>query len=179
MWFERRFELGLGPEVFPELLERIRGTPARLEEWASRVPPEVATRPGSDGTWSIQEHVGHLGDLEPLWARRLDDLLAGAGQLHPADLENRATHEAGHNDAAMGDLLSRFRRDREAWVRRLEPLSDAQLGSAAEHPRLRQPMSVVDLLFFVAEHDDHHLATIAALARVDPTPSTSEISTHG
>ena len=38
-----------------------------------------------------------------------------------------------------------------------------QLARTALHPRLRQPMSVVDLCFFVAEHDDHHLRTIKEL----------------
>jgi hypothetical protein len=33
------------------------------------------------------------------------------------------------------------------------------------HPRLNQPMRVVDLLFFVAEHDDYHLARISELIR--------------
>jgi hypothetical protein len=28
------------------------------------------------------------------------------------------------------------------------------------HPRLKQPMRLVDHLYFVAEHDDHHLARI-------------------
>jgi hypothetical protein len=34
------------------------------------------------------------------------------------------------------------------------------------HPRLRQPMRFVDHLYFVAEHDDHHLATISELAKI-------------
>jgi hypothetical protein len=33
------------------------------------------------------------------------------------------------------------------------------------HPRLGTPMRLVDMMFFVAEHDDHHLATITELAR--------------
>ncbi len=45
---------------------------------------------------------------------------------------------------------------------RLRSLPD-RLDRVALHPRLQQPVSVVDLGFFVAEHDDHHLATIAAL----------------
>jgi hypothetical protein len=28
------------------------------------------------------------------------------------------------------------------------------------HPRLKQPMRLVDHLYFVAEHDDYHLARI-------------------
>jgi hypothetical protein len=31
-WFDRKFELGLPPEAIPEIIERLRGTPARLEE---------------------------------------------------------------------------------------------------------------------------------------------------
>jgi hypothetical protein len=37
------------------------------------------------------------------------------------------------------------------------------LQLTAHHPRLEQPMTVVDLCFFVAEHDDHHLAAITSL----------------
>jgi hypothetical protein len=41
----------------------------------------------------------------------------------------------------------------------------AALARVATHPRLQQEMSVVDLCFFVAEHDDHHLGAIAEIAR--------------
>ncbi len=35
-----------------------------------------------------------------------------------------------------------------------------EVDDAVVHPRLKQPMSMVDLFFFIAEHDDHHLARI-------------------
>jgi hypothetical protein len=31
------------------------------------------------------------------------------------------------------------------------------------HPRLKMPMRAIDHLYFVAEHDDHHLAHIERL----------------
>ena len=34
------------------------------------------------------------------------------------------------------------------------------------HPRLGTPMRLIDLAFFVAEHDDHHLAQITHLANL-------------
>ena len=49
-------------------------------------------------------------------------------------------------------------------VQRMRRMTPEQLSRVALHPRLQQPMSVVDLCFFVAEHDDHHLATIAEIA---------------
>jgi uncharacterized damage-inducible protein DinB len=164
VWFDRRFAPGTPPEAFPDLVERLRGTPARLAERTSGVPlPALRARVGE--SWSIQEHAGHLADLEPLWLGRLDDLEARVETLRPADLKNRATWDADHNARALGDVLGEFRSLRERLVSRLESLGEADLRVAAAHPRLGQPMTVVDLCFFVAEHDDHHLAAITALRR--------------
>lgn len=161
-WFDRKFELGLGADAAPELLERLRRTPERLAEAVRGLPPEVLTR-RHDGKWSIQENAGHLSDLEPLWDQRLDDYDSGAVELHPADLENRKTHGAAHNERPISEILADFSAARRQIVERLARMSTAELARTALHPRLRQPMSVVDLCFFVAEHDDHHLRTIDEL----------------
>jgi uncharacterized damage-inducible protein DinB len=146
----------------PELVERLRGTPARLEERTSGLMAKVITRrPGE--AWSIAEHAGHLADLEPLWLGRVDDLLAGEERLRPTDLQNRATWEANHNARPLAEILAEFRRRRASLIERLEGLSETELRASALHPRLEQPMTIVDLCFFVAEHDDHHLTTIRAL----------------
>ena len=163
-WFDRKFELGLEPDAASELLERLRRTPDRLAEEVAGLPPEVLTRK-RDGKWSIQENAGHLLDLEPLWDQRLNDYDAGAADLHPADLENRKTHEAAHNDRPISEILAEFSAARGRIVDRLARMSPAELARTGLHPRLRQPMSVVDLCFFVAEHDDHHLHTIEELKR--------------
>ena len=162
IWFDRSFELGLPLGAFPDVLERVRGTPARLEDRVGSLEPEklvVEVR----GAWSIQANVGHLLDLEELWSGRLEELLGGNKQLRGADLENRKTHEAKHNRRSIEELLKEFRSTRMATVARLESLSDEDLGRQALHPRLGQPMSAVDLFFFVAEHDDHHLARITEI----------------
>jgi uncharacterized damage-inducible protein DinB len=161
-WFDRKFELGLGPDAAPELLDRLRQAPDRLADAVRGLTPEILTRK-PDGKWSIQENVGHLLDLEPLWEQRLDDYDSGSVTLHPADLENRKTHEAHHNHRPVSDVLAGFREVRGRIVDRLTRMSAAELARTALHPRLQQPMSVVDLCYFVAEHDDHHLRTIEEL----------------
>ena len=54
----------------------------------------------------------------------------------------------------------RFRSERSRLVNELERFDRDGAARAAQHPRLAQPMRVIDLAFFVAEHDDHHLARI-------------------
>jgi uncharacterized damage-inducible protein DinB len=161
-WFDRKFELGLAPDAAHEILERLRRAPERLADAVRGLPAEILTRK-PDGKWSIQENAGHLLDLESLWDQRLDDYDAGATDLHPADLENRKTHEARHNDRPISEILAGCSAVRGRIVDRLSRMTPDQLARTALHPRLRQPMSVVDLCFFVAEHDDHHLRTIGEM----------------
>jgi ribosomal protein S18 acetylase RimI-like enzyme len=134
-----------------------------MAELARTTPREIATLHVGN-TWSIQENLGHLGDLEPLWDGRLDDLLAGRDVLRAADLANRATHEANHDAARLDELVARFRGRRNAILARLRAFTPADLERTARHPRLGQPMTVVELCHFVAEHDDHHLGRAAELA---------------
>lgn len=161
-WFDRSFDFAIPVTRFPNLLERLRGTPARLEERTRGAPKEIlASR--RDGRWSIQENAGHLADLEPLWSRRAKQLLAGESELAPADLTNRGTDEANHNARALAEILTEFRTLRDEFVRLLATADSKVLEHVAVHPRLRTPMRLIDLAEFVAEHDDHHLATITAL----------------
>lgn len=158
-WFDRTFRFDLPLWMYPNVVERVRGTPARLAERLAGVPHDLLTR--RDGErWSIQEHAGHLLDLEPLWLGRLDDFAGRRETLRPADLQNRATHEANHNARPLGDIVAAFRTARTALVARLDGYDAAFVERTAGHPRLGTPMRVLDHVFFVAEHDDHHLAAI-------------------
>src|SRR5262249_46943787 len=151
---------------FPNILERLRGTPARVEERTRALPRALlVARPG-DG-WSIQEQVGHLLDLEALWLQRVEDFYAAVVDLTAADLANRKTHEANHNARDLADLLHEFRASRTRLVRRMEEAGAEVLGRTARHPRLGTAMRLIDHALFVAEHDDHHLAVITALMKAD------------
>jgi hypothetical protein len=158
-WFDRKFEFSFPAELFPNLCVRLRGTPARLEEIVRAYPQErLVQRPGEK--WSAQEHAGHLSDLEPLWLARVEDYLAGAAELTTADLSNRKTHEAGHNQRSIEDILAEFRKARLRLVDGAAGVDPAIFARSIPHPRLKTPLRLVDHLYFVAEHDDHHLARI-------------------
>jgi GNAT superfamily N-acetyltransferase/uncharacterized damage-inducible protein DinB len=161
-WMERRWTFVFPAGNHGDVLERLRGTPARLEERLSGAAADARTR-REGGVWSAQENAGHLLDVEELWAVRTQEILAGARELRAADPSNARTVAARHNEADLRGLLARFRAARTSWVERLSRLSPRDFARSSLHPRLKCPMRLVDLCIFVADHDDHHLARIAAL----------------
>ncbi|MGB9235316.1 MAG: DinB family protein [Terriglobales bacterium] len=158
-WFGRKFDFSFLVELYPDLCMRLRGTPARLEEVVRGRAAERMVR-APQGKWSAQAHVGHLLNLESLWMARVEDYVAGRSELTVADLTNRPTFEARYNDRALEKILADFRKARLDMVNRLKELDAALFARVLPHPRMRVPMRLVDHLFFVAEHDDHHLAII-------------------
>ncbi|HEY4358019.1 MAG TPA: DinB family protein [Acidobacteriaceae bacterium] len=159
VWFERKFDFSFPVELMPNLLARLRGTPARLEEaLRGHAHDALAAKPA--GKWSAQEIAGHLVDLEPLWLRRVEDYVNGSTGLSPTDLQNGKTHEANHNARPLEEILGKFRAARAMLLDRVTGLDASLYSVAIPHPRLKTPMRLVDHLFFVAEHDDHHLAQI-------------------
>ena len=110
-----------------------------------------------DGTLAHQAHP--LADLDRLlWEPRLDQFEAGVPILLPADMDNAATHAADHNARSIDEVLKEFRRSRGAIIARMEGQPPTYFELSARHPRLDTPMRLIDLIFFKAEHDDHHLA---------------------
>ena len=164
-WFDRDFTFKPQQNLLPSTLERLTGTPVRLEEKLAGIAADWQTqRVGA--TWSIKENIGHLTDLEPLWQGRIEDILTGKTELRPTDLQNGRTFLANHNATPAPELLAAFRQARSQTVRRLAALDEAEAFKSARHPRLQTPMRVLDLALFVAEHDDHHLARISELVRL-------------
>ena len=98
-WTARSFDQEIPVEYSPMILERLRGTPARLEERLGGLAPDILTRRDGD-RWSIQENVGHLLDVESLWAGRLDDYMNGEEELRAADISNRRTNDARAAESA-------------------------------------------------------------------------------
>ncbi|MDB5229063.1 MAG: DinB family protein [Bacteroidota bacterium] len=158
-WTDRKFTFDFPEGWMPDILERLRGTPPRLYAITKDLSEQqLQFKP--DGKWSIKQHIGHLCDLEELHEGRIDDFIAGKEILRAADMSNAKTNTAGHDQKDISILLTNFVHKRTIFVQRLENLEDNIQLSKAIHPRLNVSMRPVDVAYFTAEHDDHHLADI-------------------
>ena len=118
-WIQRRFRFDHLTEAdFPVLVDRLRAAPVRIQEIVKDLPRDRLTRRDGE-SWSIQEQVGHLLEVDALHDGRLDDYLAGASVLRPADMENRRTHAARYNERTLEDVLGAFCGVRGRLVERL------------------------------------------------------------
>ncbi len=164
-WFDRKFKFSDEQNIFPSIIERLRGTPVRLADKLSKIE-DSKKKIKFENSWSIADNIGHLIDLEPLWQGRLDDILNNKKELRPADLENTKTDLANHNGKNVDILLKEFSEIRSITVAKLETLNENEVYKYALHPRLKTPMRMMDLFLFTAEHDDHHLARITEINRL-------------
>jgi len=158
-WLYRRWTFDFPAELYPAVLERLRGTPARAEEIAGGLGADALIACPDDG-WSVQRHIGHMGDLERLMQDRLDAYERGGAALPAADMSNARTVATDHDARAIGDVLSDFRTGRAATMARLDACPRDFFGRSAWHERLGVQKRVVDTCVFFADHDDHHLALI-------------------
>lgn len=165
-WFDRTFEFPKEQNIFPAIIDRLEGTLIRLDhKIASAMPESLIYK--SDGKWSVQEHIGHLADLEPLWQGRLVDILKGLEIMREADLTNKKTEEANHNQRSIEEVFTDFKSLRLQTIQSLNQLSEEEVFKSSLHPRLMQPMRILDLFLFTAEHDDHHLVMIKQIVNAN------------
>lgn len=158
-WVDHIFQLEVPVGWALNVLTRAEDTGIRLEHHARNLSDiDLSFKP--DGKWSIKEHIGHLIDLEDLHFVRLKELDQLKTTLSGADMSNAKTNSAKHNSTDIEDLLTLFNKKRSKFLHAFESLTETSKNHASLHPRLKVMMKPVDLLYFMAEHDDHHVATI-------------------
>jgi uncharacterized damage-inducible protein DinB len=161
-WISRQWEFGQTAEDALDSLQLLSGTAEKMHALVHRSDPEKL-RQRVDDKWSVNEHAGHLLTMESLWIARLDDFVLGRPTLRPWNGTNADTEAAEFNRQRLGKIISDFAEIRASHLQLLEKFRPAFLSMQAYHERLNRTMTLADHLYFMAEHDRHHLSTIEKL----------------
>lgn len=164
-WLQRSFNFDFPAGMIYVVLERLRGTVIRIKAITESLTDEQVSYK-HQGKWSIKEEIGHLCDLEDLHEGRIDDFIAGKDTLRAADMSNFRTNSANHNQKPLTEIIAEFEAKRSVFISRLEQLDDEMQDRKSMHPRLQVIMRPVDMAYFTAEHDDHHITTIREILAV-------------
>ena len=158
-WVDREFNLGIPEEWLPNILTRLNSVTIHLKHLTKNIPDDYLSNQFNN-KWSIKEHIGHLADLEDLHIGRVTDFMNKEQVLRAADMSNKRTYAANHNEKSIKKLIEEFALKRITLIASLRNLDATAQQFVAMHPRLKAPMKAVDMAFFTAEHDDHHITSI-------------------
>jgi hypothetical protein len=154
-WFERSFTFGLPEGMLPFYLERLEGTIARIESKVAGIPEAILSNK-LDGKWSVKQNIGHLAEVDEIALRRIDEITQGVSPMSPAVFEPGKDY----NQKPVKEVIAYFRENRLKNLTKYKSLSGDELKKFSLHPRLKLQMNAVDLAWFDAEHDDHHMVRI-------------------
>ncbi len=161
-WIERKFNFGYAPGYLPLFIERLNSSVPRIKQLTlGLTAEELRFKPNNK--WCIKQHIGHLTDLEELHEGRLQDFLNKLPALRAADMSNKKTEDTDHINTSLKILISDFQSARKNFIDKVRTFTPEQMLFKSFHPRLKQDITVVDLLFFLSEHDNAHLTHISSI----------------
>ena len=153
-WFERNLKFGYQKELLPYFLERLEGSIVRIEAKVKGVDDKILSSKPND-KWSIKQHIGHLAEVDGIAGKRMDEMVQGVSPMSPAVFEPQ-----DYNPWPIEKVIALFKTNRLKNLKKYQSLSETDLLKSSLHPRLKVQMTPVDLAWFDAEHDDHHLVKV-------------------
>lgn len=163
-WLDRKFNFDFPAGLMENVIARLTGTLPRLNQIVLPMS-EKHLEQKQDGKWSVKEHIGHLSATESLHEGRIDDILTRKDILRPAFVNKPESEKPDYNREDIIELLYRFEINRRKLISRLDKLDDEIQNTVSLHPRLQVMMRPIDIAFFAAEHDDHHIASIREILK--------------
>jgi hypothetical protein len=153
-WFERELVFGKPAQMLPYFLERIEGTITRIEKKVQGIDDRILSEK-YNGKWSIKQNIGHLAEVDQIANKRIGEMVKGVAVMSPAVFEPQ-----DYNPWPIEKIILFFEQTRKSNLQKYSSLSFDDLRKSSLHPRLKVQMTPVDLAWFDAEHDDHHLVKI-------------------
>lgn len=121
-------------------------------------------KPGPD-QWCILEVLGHLADVEIVYAYRLRQMLADKRPvIAPIDQDDWARN-LGYMETPPAELVAVYGLNRHANLRLLQRLRPEDLAKSAFHPETKKDFTVAELIERMAVHGASHLAQIEKLKK--------------
>lgn len=157
-----------------DIMQLLRRQPDELSMLLQAVPDAQANQHPAPDEWSIKEVIGHICDIERVWAYQA--LRCARGDATPLPGFDYAAYVriAGFNTRKLDDLVEEFSSQRHANVLCFETLTEAETargGVAGDFP-----MTVRARLYMMAGHVMHHVTSLQVDYQVAPPLSTASVA---
>jgi DinB superfamily len=148
-----------------DYLEAAEKNPKQIATAVSGLAEKVLRYKPAPDKWCIQEILGHLADVEIVYAYRLRQMLADKKPVIAPMDQNDWARNLGCLETPPAELIALYGLNRHANLRLLRRLKPEDLGKSAYHPETKQDFTVAQLIERMGAHGANHLEQIERLKR--------------
>jgi hypothetical protein len=146
-------------------LDDAEKSPKQIAAAVSGLPDDVLRYKPAPNKWCILEILGHLVDIEILYAYRMRQMLADKNPvIAPIDQDDWARN-LGYMDTPVPEMVALYGLNRHHNLRLLRRVKAADLEKGAHHPELNQKITVAWIVEHIGEHGANHLGQIERLKK--------------
>jgi len=146
-------------------LDAAEKSPKEIAAAVSGLSDKVLRYKPSPEKWCILEILGHLADIEIVYAYRLRQMLADTNPvIAPMDQDAWAKN-LGYLQEAPAELVAAYGLSRHRTVQMLRRIKAGDLEKSAFHPELKAQVTVARLVEMMAGHGPNHQQQIEKLKK--------------
>jgi hypothetical protein len=146
-------------------LDAAEKSPKEIAAAVLGLPQKTLRYKPSPDKWCIWEMLGHMADMDILYAYRIRQMLADTDPvIAPIDQDDWAKN-LGYLESPISELVALYGLNRHANVRLLRRLKSADLLKSARHPELDHRVTVADYVRMMSKHGPNHLEQIERLKK--------------
>ena len=146
-------------------LEAAEKSPKQIAAAVLGLPEKTLRYKPAPDKWCILEILGHLADIEIVYAYRLRQMLADKKPvIAPMDQDDWARN-LGYMETPAPELVALYGLNRHYNVQLLRRLKSGDLGKSAYHPEMKQDVTVAEYVEKMGTHGANHLRQIERLKK--------------
>jgi len=158
-------EVNMTEAELKQHLDAAEKSPKQIAAAVSGLPDKVLRYKPSPEKWCILEILGHLVDIEIVYAYRMRQMLADKKPvIAPMDQDDWARN-LGYMEIPPAELVALYGLNRHYNLRLLRRLKPEDLDKSAYHPELKRDVSVAEIVEMMGRHGANHLAQIERLKK--------------
>jgi hypothetical protein len=146
-------------------LEAAEKSPKQIAAAVSGLPDKVMRYKPSPDKWCILEILGHLADIEIVYAYRLRQMLADNKPVIAAMDQDQWARNLGYMDVSAPELIALYGLNRHHNLRLLRHMKTEDMAKSAYHPELKRDVTVAEIVEQMAGHGPNHLEQIERLKK--------------
>jgi hypothetical protein len=146
-------------------LEAAEKSPKQIAVAVSGLPDKVMRYKPAPDKWCILEVLGHLTDIEIVYAYRLRQMLADNKPVIAAMDQDLWARNLGYMEVPAPELIALYGLNRHHNLRLLRRMKPADLDKSAYHPELKRDVTVAEMVEQMAGHGPNHLEQIERLKK--------------